>query len=49
MGLIQLFAIGNGNTGDGLPVMFAVVYGLGFIAAVVGGSLAWYNSKRPAG
>ena len=49
MGLIQLFAIGNGNTGDGLPLMFAVVYGLGFIAAVVGGSLAWYNSKRPAG
>lgn len=49
MSLIQLFAIGNGNTGDGIPVLFAAVYGLGFLAAVVGGSLAWYNSKRPAG
>jgi len=49
MSLIQLFAIGNANTGDGLPVLFTAVYGLGFVAAVVGGSLAWYNSKRPAG
>ncbi len=49
MSLIELFAIGNANTGEGLPVMFTAVYALGFVAAVVGGSLAWYNSKRPAG
>lgn len=49
MSLIELFAIGNANTGEGLPVAFAAVYALGFLAAVVGGSLAWYNSKRPAG
>jgi hypothetical protein len=28
---------------------FTVVYVIGFIAAVTIGSLAWYNSKRPAG
>jgi hypothetical protein len=49
MSLIELFAIGNGNTGEGLPLVFTLVYALGFVAAVAGGSLAWYNSKRPAG
>lgn len=49
MNLTQFLAIGNGNTGEGLPLAFTLVYALGFIAAVVGGSLAWYNSKRPAG
>jgi hypothetical protein len=28
---------------------FTLVYVVGFIAAVVIGSLAWYNSKRPPG
>ncbi len=28
---------------------FTAVYVVGFIAAVAIGSLAWYNSKRPAG
>ncbi|MEL6130414.1 MAG: hypothetical protein AAFR30_10985 [Cyanobacteria bacterium J06628_4] len=28
---------------------FQLVYVVGFIAAVVIGSLAWYNSKRPPG
>jgi len=28
---------------------FTVVYVVGFIAAVVIGSVAWYNSKRPPG
>ncbi|MEB3356767.1 MAG: hypothetical protein VKK04_08580 [Synechococcales bacterium] len=28
---------------------FTVVYVVGFIAAVVIGSIAWYNSKRPPG
>lgn len=31
------------------PTYFVAVYVVGFIAAVSIGSLAWYNSKRPAG
>ncbi|MEH2271945.1 MAG: hypothetical protein V7K68_26550 [Nostoc sp.] len=31
------------------PVAFTLVYVVGFIAAVTIGSIAWYNSKRPAG
>ena len=31
------------------PVWFTLVYVVGFIAAVMIGSIAWYNSKRPAG
>jgi hypothetical protein len=35
---------------SGLPMYyFTAVYAVGFVAAVVIGSLAWYNSKRPAG
>lgn len=45
----QLVAIGNANTGQSFPPLFTLVYGIGFLAAVVGGSIAWYNSKRPAG
>lgn len=33
----------------GLPLSFVLVYAVGFIAAVAIGSIAWYNSKRPAG
>jgi hypothetical protein len=33
----------------GLPSSFVLVYAVGFIAAVTIGSIAWYNSKRPAG
>lgn len=33
----------------GLPTSFVLVYVVGFIAAVAIGSVAWYNSKRPAG
>jgi hypothetical protein len=33
----------------GLPLSFTLVYVVGFIAAVTIGSIAWYNSKRPAG
>ena len=39
------FAIATG----GLPSAFVLVYVVGFVAAVVIGSIAWYNSKRPAG
>ena len=35
--------------GQTFPVWFTAVYVVGFIAAVAIGSLAWYNSKRPAG
>ena len=31
------------------PTYFVAVYVIGFIAAVTIGSIAWYNSKRPAG
>jgi len=31
------------------PVATVAVYVVGFIAAVVLGSIAWYNSKRPPG
>jgi len=31
------------------PTYFIAVYVIGFIAAVTIGSIAWYNSKRPAG
>jgi hypothetical protein len=31
------------------PTYFVAVYVIGFLAAVTIGSIAWYNSKRPAG
>lgn len=34
---------------NGFPISFTAVYIIGFIAAVAIGSIAWYNSKRPAG
>ncbi|MGD1913223.1 MAG: photosystem II assembly protein Psb35 [Rivularia sp. (in: cyanobacteria)] len=36
-------------TGLSFPWAFTAVYVVGFIAAVGIGSIAWYNSKRPAG
>ncbi len=35
--------------GNQFPLAFTLVYVVGFIAAVTIGSIAWYNSKRPAG
>ncbi len=35
--------------GNQFPLAFTLVYVVGFIAAVSIGSIAWYNSKRPAG
>ena len=35
--------------GNHFPLAFTLVYVVGFIAAVTIGSIAWYNSKRPAG
>ena len=43
--LVDVFA----TTGGEFPVYFVAVYVVGFIAAVSIGSIAWYNSKRPAG
>ena len=42
-------AIGNVETGASFPLAFTAVYVVGFVAAVAIGSIAWYNSKRPAG
>ncbi|MGF1567998.1 MAG: photosystem II assembly protein Psb35 [Nodosilinea sp.] len=44
----MVFAVGAAASG-GLPFSFVLVYAVGFIAAVTIGSVAWYNSKRPAG
>ncbi len=33
----------------GASSVLMLVFGVGFVAAVVLGSIAWYNSKRPAG
>ncbi|MBW4654540.1 MAG: hypothetical protein KME20_16100 [Kaiparowitsia implicata GSE-PSE-MK54-09C] len=33
----------------GASSVLMLVIGVGFVAAVVLGSIAWYNSKRPAG
>ncbi len=37
------------ESGFQFPLAFTLVYVVGFIAAVSIGSIAWYNSKRPAG
>ncbi|MEM9541280.1 MAG: hypothetical protein AAGA60_17500 [Cyanobacteria bacterium P01_E01_bin.42] len=36
-------------SGRQFPLAFTAVYIVGFIAAIGIGSIAWYNSKRPAG
>lgn len=43
--MTSFFAVAEG----GLPSAFVLVYVVGFVAAVTIGSIAWYNSKRPAG
>lgn len=45
--LMQAEAATEAN--GGFPISFTAVYVVGFIAAVTIGSIAWYNSKRPAG
>lgn len=35
--------------GNTVPLLPLAVVGVGFILAVVIGSIAWFNSKRPAG
>ena len=44
--LLQAVSTGEASS---FPVAFTAVYVVGFIAAVVIGSIAWYNSKRPPG
>ncbi|MCG9884419.1 MAG: hypothetical protein MH825_02380 [Cyanobacteria bacterium] len=43
-----LLGLGTGVNGQ-FPWAFTAVYVAGFAAAVIIGSIAWYNSKRPAG
>ena len=45
---INYFLEAATKTGS-FPTYFVAVYVVGFIAAVSIGSLAWYNSKKPAG
>ncbi len=45
---IYLLAEAMAKSGS-FPTYFVAVYVVGFIAAVSIGSIAWYNSKRPAG
>lgn len=45
---MNLFFSAAANSGQ-FPTYFVAVYVIGFIAAVTIGSIAWYNSKRPAG
>ena len=41
--------VDSASAGGSFPIYFVGVYVVGFIAAVTIGSIAWYNSKRPAG
>ncbi|PSF33159.1 hypothetical protein C7H19_20350 [Aphanothece hegewaldii CCALA 016] len=43
-----MYLLSTTSTGT-FPTYFVAVYVIGFIAAVTIGSIAWYNSKRPAG
>lgn len=50
--MMTLFAVDPGAAAEAsgnFPISFTLVYVVGFIAAVTIGSIAWYNSKRPAG
>jgi len=49
MSILMQAADSVAASGNHFPVAFTLVYVVGFIAAVVIGSIAWYNSKRPAG
>jgi hypothetical protein len=45
--ILSLLAVAS--KAPSFPLAFVLVYVVGFIAAVGIGSVAWYNSKRPAG
>ncbi|MEM8605026.1 MAG: hypothetical protein AAGF24_14465 [Cyanobacteria bacterium P01_H01_bin.121] len=44
-----MLILGDVAAAGGQFPWFTAVYVVGFIAAVSIGSIAWYNSKRPAG
>ncbi|MGP1375531.1 MAG: photosystem II assembly protein Psb35 [Almyronema sp.] len=46
---MNLFVLAVAEGAGGFPLTFTLVYVVGFVAAVSIGSIAWYNSKRPAG
>ncbi len=43
------FLLQTASSESHFPYAATVTLGVGFVAAVVIGSIAWYNSKRPAG
>lgn len=47
MNLLLLLQIASNE--PHFPVAATAALGIGFVAAVTIGSIAWYNSKRPAG
>ncbi|MGB6301856.1 MAG: hypothetical protein WBF90_37575 [Rivularia sp. (in: cyanobacteria)] len=49
MPLLMQAAAETAESGFQFPLAFTLVYVVGFIAAISIGSIAWYNSKRPAG
>ncbi|MDH6064785.1 photosystem II assembly protein Psb35 [Umezakia ovalisporum] len=49
MSLLMQTAAEAVTKGSEFPLAFTLVYVVGFVAAVTIGSIAWYNSKRPAG
>lgn len=49
MSLLMQAAAETAESGFQFPLAFTLVYVVGFIAAISIGSIAWYNSKRPAG
>lgn len=49
MNLLMQTAAAAAENAPHFPISAALVYIVGFIAAVSIGSIAWYNSKRPVG
>ena len=46
---ILLYVAADPNYSQTLQTLLYAVGGGGFLIAVIGGSIAWYNSKKPAG
>lgn len=47
LGLVNLMTVAAAQSSYSLVLLLAI--GIGFVAAVTIGSIAWYNSKRPLG
>jgi hypothetical protein len=44
-----LYVAANPDYSHTLQTLLYAIGGGGFVIAVIGGSIAWYNSKKPAG